>query len=54
MELSSLKLKKLSSGGKLQSLNIKQKNLFKVVSYDVFSVFATVRHREIPCEANVM
>ena len=49
MELSSLKLKKLSSGGKLQSLKIKQKNLIKVVSYDAFPV-----HREIPCEENVM
>ena len=55
MELSSIKLKKLSyiSGGNMQSLKIKQKNLLKVVSYDVFSIFATVKHREIPCEANV-
>ena len=37
-----------------QSLKIKQKNLLKVISFDVFSIFATVKHREIPCEANVM
>ena len=35
-----------SPDGKLQSLKIKQKNLL-VVCYDVFSVFATVEHREI-------
>ena len=51
MELSNLKL---SLGGKLQSLKIKQKNLAKVVSYDVFSVFTTEKHRQMPCEANVM
>ena len=35
-----------SPDGKSQSLKIKQKNLL-VVCYDVFSVFATVEHREI-------
>ena len=37
-----------------QSLKIKQKSLLKVISFDVFSIFATVKHRDIPCEANVM
>ena len=34
------------SGGNLQCLKIKQKNLFKVVSYDVFSTFTTVKHSD--------
>ena len=48
MELSSLTLKKLSyiSGGKLQSLKIKQKKRLKVVSHDIFWAFAIVKHRE--------
>ena len=34
------------SGGNLQCLKIKQKNLFKVVSYDVFSIFTTLKHSD--------
>ena len=33
------------SGGNLQCLKIKQKNLFKVVSY-VFSIFTTLKHSD--------
>ena len=29
------------------------KNLLEVVSYYGFSIFTTVKHREIPCGANV-
>ena len=32
----------------------KQKSLLKVVSYDAFSTFTTVKYREIPCKPNVM
>ena len=50
MKRSIPKLKKTSyiSEENLQSLKIKQKILLKVVAYDVFSIFATVNHREFP------
>ena len=50
MEFSSPKPKKQN----FKSLKIKQENLLKVVFYDVFSIFITVKHKEIPCGANVM
>ena len=56
MEFSSLKPKKLLifKEGILKIWKRNKKSLLKVVSDDVFSIFATVEHREIPCEANVM
>ena len=54
IDLSSPKLKKHISGENLQSLKIKLKILLKVVSNDVFSIFTTVKHREIPSKTNFM
>ena len=55
MRLSSSKLKmSYISGENLKKLKIKQKILLRVVSYDVFLIFATVEHRQIPFEASVI
>ena len=56
MEISSHRLKKLLTFQEViwKAWRSNKKNLLKLVSYDVFSVFTTVKHREIPCEANVI
>ena len=52
MEFSSSKLEKpYISGGRFEK---QTKNLLKVVSYDVFSIVTTLKHRKSPCEVNVM
>ena len=53
MEFSSSKLEQPSyiSGGRFEK---QTKNLLKVVSYDVFSIVTTLKHRKSPCEVNVM
>ena len=54
MEFSSPKPKKLLYlWREFLKFQKQKKTLLKVASYD-FSIFTTVKHREIHCEANVM
>ena len=54
IELSSLKLKKLRRELERSKKQTKKSGLKKfLVSYDVFTIFTTAKHREISCEANI-
>ena len=57
MELSSTKLKKLvifqEQLRKLENQTKKSALKTFLISYDVFTNFTAVKHREIPCEAKI-